>query len=103
MEKKEAFAINIKKESENIILEKGGKICDWLPWIETDKIIRSNEELINRALILNALLNIYFKAPIHIIKDWIEKHNLTSSLSNSEKELLDLSQKIKPTQYPCYE
>jgi hypothetical protein len=45
--------------------------------------------LIDRALILNALVNIYFKAPIYIIKEWIERHNLTLSLSSSEKELLD--------------
>ena len=78
----------VKKQSEEIILKKGGKICNWLPWIERSEQIRSNEELINRALILNALVNIYFQAPIHIIKSWIEQHNLTSFLSESEKKLL---------------
>jgi hypothetical protein len=78
----------IKKESEVIILQKGGKICDWLPHIEPNGEVRSDEELINRALILNALLNIYFGAPIHIIKDWIEQNNLSSYLSESEKNLL---------------
>jgi hypothetical protein len=90
MEESQMELAKIKKESETIILEKGGKICDWLPHIETNnKIIRSNEELINRALILNALVNIYFQAPIHIIKGWIGQYNLTDSLSKSEKELLD--------------
>jgi len=79
----------IKKESETIIIQNGGKICGWLPHIETNKTIRSNEEVINRALILNALLNIYFQAPIHIIKGWIEQYNLTEYLSASEKELLN--------------
>jgi len=79
----------IKAESEKVILQKKGKICDWLPIIERSEKVRSNDELINRALILNALLNIYFQAPIHIIKDWIEQYNLTSSLSKSEKKLLN--------------
>jgi hypothetical protein len=80
---------DVKKESEKIILEKGGKILDCLPVMERNEPMRSNEELINRALILNALVNIYFKAPIHIIKSWIEQYNLTSFLSESEKKLLD--------------
>ncbi|MCL1993102.1 MAG: DUF4272 domain-containing protein [Spirochaetes bacterium] len=80
---------DVKKESEKIILEKGGEVLDWLPVMERGGAARSNEELINRALILNALVNIYFQAPIHIIKDWIDAHNLTESLSESEKELLD--------------
>ena len=79
----------IKKESEEIILKKGGKICDWLPIIERNNQMRSNDELINRALILNAIVNIYFKAPVFIIKDWIEKYKLTPFLSKYEKELLD--------------
>ena len=53
-------------------------------------LMRSNEELINRALILCALCNIAcIEAPIHEIKSWIEQYNLTSFLSESEKILLD--------------
>ena len=80
---------DVKRESEKIILEKGGKILDWLPIMERNEPMRSNEELINRALILNALVNIYFEAPIHIIKNWIEQYNLTPFLSESERKLLD--------------
>ena len=82
-------SLQVKKESEQIILEKGGKVLDWLPILERNEDMRSNDELINRALIMNALINIYFQAPIPIIKGWIEQHDLTSSLSEHEKQLLD--------------
>lgn len=80
---------NVKKESEKTILGKGGKVLDWLPILERREKMRLNDELINRALILNALINIYFEAPTHIIKSWIERHELTPSLSEYEKSLLN--------------
>ena len=82
-------SVEVKKESERIILEKGGKTLDWLPCLERTENMRSNDELIDRALILNALINIHFQAPIAIIKGWIEQYGLTSSLSEYEKELLE--------------
>ena len=85
--------IETKKESERIISEKGGKTPDWLPILERAKDMRSNEELIDRALILNALINIYFEAPIPIIKDWIEQHGLAPALSEYEKKVLDRDSK----------
>jgi hypothetical protein len=78
----------VKHDSEQKVLAAGGQICDWLPHIEFTKL-RTNEEVLNRALILNAMLNIAFKAPIDIIKDWIEKHELSPFLSASEKAVLN--------------
>lgn len=96
--------VEIKKESEKIIAAKGGKTIDWLPFLERTEGMRSNEELIDRALILNALLNIHFEAPIAIIKEWIEQQSLTPSLSEYEKKLLnkenkDLSEQEKINLY----
>jgi hypothetical protein len=78
----------IKHESERKVLAAGGEICDWLPYIEFTKI-RSDEEVVNRALILNAMVNIAFKAPVHVIRDWIQTHNLALYLSTSERGILD--------------
>lgn len=77
----------IKAESERIVLAAGGEICDWLPYIEFSKM-RDNEDVVARALILNAMLNIHFQAPTHIIADWIERHDLNSFLSEREKSIL---------------
>ena len=77
----------VKKESEQIILRAGGQICDWLPFIER-KNIRPADEIIGRALILNAMLNIHFKAPVHVIEDWITRNKLTQYLTEREKVLL---------------
>lgn len=79
--------LTVKKESEQIILCAGGQICDWLPLIER-KNIRPAEEIVGRALILNAMLNIHFKAPVHVIEDWITRTNLTQHLTERERELL---------------
>ena len=90
----------VKKESEKLILDRGGEILDWLPILERTENMRSNAELIDRALILNALINIYFEAPVPVIKGWIEQYGLVSSLSEYEKKLLnkeneDLSEQEK--------
>lgn len=77
----------VKKESETIILRAGGQICDWLPIIES-KSTRPSEEIIGRALILNAMLNIHFNAPVRVIDDWVSRNNLSQHLTAREKELL---------------
>jgi hypothetical protein len=80
----------LKKQSEATIRAAGGKICDWLPIIERGGL-RSREDIVARALILNALLNIYFGAPIKVIADWIKQHGLQGHLSKSERALLKMS------------
>lgn len=87
MDLKEARRIKI--ESERIIKKSGGRVCDWLPIIDPNKSLRTEEDIVNRSLVLNALSMIYFKAPIGIVRDWIHSNNLNSSLSNKEKALLD--------------
>ena len=77
----------IKAASEATVLKAGGKVCDWLPYIDFTKM-RDEEQVVARGLILNAMLNIHFQAPTEVIADWINRHNLDSFLSEREKSIL---------------
>jgi hypothetical protein len=79
----------VKRDSEAIIRRAGGEICDWLPCIERADKPRELEAVVRRALILNAMLQIFFNAPIAVIKDWIIENGLANDLSESEREILD--------------
>jgi hypothetical protein len=79
----------VKRDSEAIIRDAGGEICDWLPFLNEDHKPRELDAVVRRALILNAMLQIYFKAPIAVIKDWITVNGLADDLSASEREILD--------------
>lgn len=80
----------VKARSEQIILRAGGRVNPALPLIGRRKP-RSQEELIGRALVMNALINIAFQAPIPVIRDWIAAHELSAHLSASERALLGKS------------
>jgi hypothetical protein len=77
----------VKKQSEQVILQAGGRICDWLPYLDRQHS-RSQDDLIGRALVINALLNIAFQAPIIVIKDWIEINHLATQVTPAERDLL---------------
>ena len=77
----------IKAASETAVKQNGGQVCDWLPYIEPTTL-RDSESIIARALILNAMLNIYFGAPIAVIREWIEQYDLTDELSPVEAGIL---------------
>jgi len=79
----------VKRDSEAIIRRAGGEICDWLPFLDRDAKPRDLEAVVRRALILNAMLQIHFKAPVAVIKDWITRNGLVDDLSDSEREILD--------------
>jgi hypothetical protein len=81
----------IKDDNEQVILNLDGEVCDWLPVYDLTQM-RSQQEIIDRALIMNAMINIAFNAPIELIKNYINDNNLTSSLSDAEKAILELSQ-----------
>ncbi len=78
----------VKSESEAIILRAGGEICDWLPILDGDAQPRKLAAVVRRALILNALLQIHFEAPVEVIRDWIERHGLADDLAASERTIL---------------
>ena len=77
----------VKRESERLVREAGGETIDWLPWVNR-RGTRSQEEVVQRALIMNAMLNIYFKAPVAIIRGWISSNGLDRGLSAWERSFL---------------
>lgn len=81
----------IKSNSEEVVKGLGGEICDWLPVYEVTEM-RSRDEIVERALIMNAMINIAFNAPIELISDYMKANNLTTSLSSVEKEILGQTQ-----------
>lgn len=81
--------VMIKRASEKYIESKGGDICDWLPFIDIDEVkLRNIHEIIDRALILNILVNISFNAPIDIAKEWIINNNLMHALTENELKVI---------------
>lgn len=78
----------IKAKNDKIISEKGYKVNNWLPILETPAL-RTIEEIKGRMSVMNALINIAFEASTSIIKEWIEDQNLSQYLSESEKEILE--------------
>ena len=81
-------AEQVKRDNEAIILEHGGQICDWLPVHEPDLPSRDGAAAARRALVLNAMLQIAFKAPIAIIARWIADNGLDADLADSERQIL---------------
>ncbi|MBG8553166.1 DUF4272 domain-containing protein [Hymenobacter guriensis] len=81
------FKFQAKAESEGKVLALGGRICDWLPILDTPAV-RSTEEVKGRMSVLNALINISFQAPVGIIRDWLAEQDLLVFLSAEEELLL---------------
>jgi hypothetical protein len=77
----------VKRRSESAVVNAGGRICDWLPYIDFTEA-RSLAEVVDRALVLNALLQLHFGAPPRIIAKWIEGQSLDSALSAKESALV---------------
>ena len=77
----------IKKKSEEIILKAGGKILDWLPTIDLTSP-RPLSEIIDRALVLNAMYQLCLKAPKNVIANWLLENDLIDNLSPDEYSIL---------------
>lgn len=80
--------IEIKKQSEAIVINAGGEILDWLPTRELTET-RSINEIIKRALVLTAMHELHLKAPKPIIKQWISENNLVGALTPTELSILN--------------
>jgi hypothetical protein len=76
--------VAVKLDSERLLLAAGAPICDWLPHVEHTSA-RSLEDIARRALIVNALIALAFKAPPLFIRDWLVDNGLVSDLAESEK------------------
>ena len=79
----------IKRENEALIRAHGGEICDWLPSLDQDTPVRDAQATARRALVLNAMLQIAFNAPISVIGNWISGNGLDGELSHSERKILE--------------
>jgi len=78
---------HVKEESERIIRALGGDVLDGLPRLDRT-LPREPREVADRALVMNALLQIYFGAPINVIDAWITSNDLRASLSRRESQIL---------------
>lgn len=78
----------VKRESEAQILARGGKICDWLPFID-HTAVRSRDEVVGRMAVMTALINIHFEAPVEIVSSWIGRNGVADALSASERAILE--------------
>lgn len=77
----------IKSENDQLISQKGFRVNNWLPILDTPKL-RTVEEIKGRMSVMNAMINIAFEAPTYIIEEWIKAQKLTVFLSDSEKQIL---------------
>ena len=76
-----------KFKSEVIIRNLGGGVCDWLPIID-QSTPRESSTVADRALVLNAMIQIYFGAPAQVVGDWIKENHLGQALSRKDRLVL---------------
>ena len=81
----------VKKENEAIILQAGGRICDWLPSPDATSPLRDPQAIARRTLVVHAMLQIAFQAPVPFIRQWIRENGLDADLAESERLILDKS------------
>ncbi len=79
--------VEVKESSERVILAAGGRICEGLPYLNHTQT-RKLEDIVDRALILNAMFQIHFGAPPQAIADWIERNSISHALSPKESDIL---------------
>ena len=77
----------VKAESERIIKQLGGRVCDWLP-VKEHTELRPSTEVADRALVLHAMGQIPFHAPTAVLAAWIRANSLEASLTMKERTLL---------------
>jgi len=83
-----AHKLQIKADNEALIKQLGCRVNDWLPILDASAL-RAISEIKGRMAVMNAVINIAFEAPTHVIRKWIETNDLGNHLSVSEKELLE--------------
>ncbi len=79
--------VEVRRESQGIITRLGGPRCDWLPWLDRTEP-RDGKETANRALVMNAMVQIRFGAQVGVVKSWIDDNSLSDHLSRRERDLL---------------
>ncbi len=78
----------IRAANNQLIADQGYTFNQYLPILDDPKI-RTLEEIKGRISVMNAVINIAFEAPTHVIRDWIIEHKLTKYLSESEQLIIN--------------
>jgi hypothetical protein len=82
------YALRVAAESDASILSRGGEVLSVLPYLDRSGI-RPASDLIGRSLALNAIIDLNFKVPPEVVRNWIVKHNVAGYLTAHETSLLD--------------
>lgn len=89
--KRKPGSIEVKAQSERIIKALGGDICEWLPLLDRTEP-RTSADVADRALVLNAMIQIHFGAPPDVIASWIRANRLENSLARQDRAILTKKQ-----------
>lgn len=92
----------IRISSAKKALNFGFKIPDHLPLLKSGKIVRSLDEVVNRALALNVIVYVSFGFPRLEAKLWIKQENLLSVFSDRELEFLEGASKQEKEKYQLH-
>ena len=85
--KRKLGPLEVKAESERIIKALGGGILESLPWLDRTEP-RTSTEVADRALVLDAMLQIPFGTPTDMIASWIRVNRLEAFLSRQDRAVL---------------
>jgi len=85
--------LDVKAQSEAVIRELGGTVNEALPWLERTEP-RSCDVAADRSLVLHAMLQIHFGAPVTYIDGWIVENELTPAVSNRERRILSTAGQV---------
>jgi hypothetical protein len=78
----------IQTTNNQLLIDQGYTINEYLPVLQ-DPNLRPLTDIKGRIAILNAMINIAFEAPSHVIRDWIVHYKLTSHLSDFEQLMIN--------------
>ena len=82
------YALSVAAASEALILSRGGEVLSSLPYLDRSGI-RPQSDLVGRALALNAIVDLNFKVPAAVVREWIVTNNVHGYLTDHEASLLN--------------
>jgi hypothetical protein len=77
----------IKEKNTKLLGQMGISVMESLPHLDKPRF-RDSEEVITRAVVLAALLQLHFGAPNEVIKAYLDSNGLSESLTTDENERL---------------
>jgi hypothetical protein len=76
----------VKPEPERRLADAGVEVDPGPPI--APRRLRPLEQVAGRALVMNALINVHFRAPVEVVRRWVEANGVTEHLSPRERALL---------------